>query len=342
MNTIAFPNLGLEFNVNHTAFTVFGLPIAWYAIIIAAGFLLAVTYALTRVKKYGLDEDRVMDVIIAGMIGGIIGARLYFVAFSWDLYKDNWLDIFNTRLGGLAIYGGLIGALLVGGIFCKIRKVKILPMFDIAVLGFLIGQGIGRWGNFINGEAFGSETNSLFAMTISSVGSKAVHPCFLYESVWCLLGFLLLHLYSKRRRFDGEMVLLYCIWYGLGRGVIEGLRTDSLMWGPFRVSQMLSILLCVAALVVWIIIHSRIRRNNDPDYLKLYVYTEESAQMLREAEERRQRKGKKGAFAAETAAVTDETETQDEDALATDELEETDTEESDSNQEDDSQEKTEE
>lgn len=329
MNTIAFPNLGLEFTVNKIAFSPFGIDIAWYAIIIAVGFLLAVFYALSRLKHYGLDEDRVMDVIIFGMIGGIIGARLYFVAFSWDMYKDNLWDIFNTRLGGLAIYGGLIGALLIGALACKIRKVKMLPMFDVAVLGFLIGQGIGRWGNFVNGEAFGGNTDSLFAMTISSVGTKGVHPCFLYESIWCLVGFVLLHFFSKRRRFDGEITLLYCVWYGFGRAIIEGLRTDSLMWGPFRVSQMLSILLCVAALFVWIVIRSKIRRNNDPDYLKLYVYTEESAQLLKEAAERRERKGKKQATSSAHSTASEEEEENSEEDNTSDEDEENENDEAD-------------
>ena len=286
MNTVAFPKLGLEFTMDKVAFDIFGIDITWYAVIIACGFLLAVIYCMSRMKEFGLDSDRAMDAVLVGLIGGLIGARAYYVIFSWDQYKDDLMSIFNTRLGGLAIYGGVIGALLFGGITCKIRKVRLRPMFDITVLGFLIGQCIGRWGNFVNVEAYGSHTDTLFGMTASTIVDGPVHPCFLYESVWCLIGFILLHLYSKRRKFDGEILLMYFMWYGLGRAFIEGLRTDSLYWGPFRVSQMLSVLLVIVSFFIWITVRSRIKRNNDPGYLPLYVTTEESKELLRLAEEK--------------------------------------------------------
>lgn len=282
MSVVEFPKLGLSFDLDKVAFTIGGLDIAWYAVLISSGFLLAVIYALFNLKRFGLEENRVIDVIIGGMIGGIIGARLYYVVFSWDLYKDNIMEIFNTRNGGLAIYGGIIGAVLVGSIVCKFRKVKLLPMFDVAVLGFLIGQGIGRWGNFVNVEAYGAETNSIFGMISSGevTISSPVHPCFLYESVWCILGFIVLHLYSKHRKFDGELSLFYLMWYGFERAIVEGLRQDSLYWGPFRVSQILSVILVITAFIVWITIKSKIKRNNDSEYLKLYVNTEESKELI--------------------------------------------------------------
>ncbi|SCH01010.1 Prolipoprotein diacylglyceryl transferase [uncultured Ruminococcus sp.] len=260
---------------------VFGLEIAWYAIIIAFGFILAAAYGISRMKQFGLDADRAIDAILAGMVGGIIGARIYYVVFSWDNYKDNLLEIFNIRNGGLAIYGGIIGALIFGLIMCKIRKVKMLPMLDVTALGFLIGQCVGRWGNFVNAEAYGSSVSDNYLLGMSVPGEEAlVHPCFLYESVWCLIGFILLHFYSKRRKFDGEVGLMYLMWYGAGRMVIEGLRTDSLYLGNLRVSQILSGLLLIGALIVWLVIRSRIKRNNDPEYLKLYVKTEESKELL--------------------------------------------------------------
>lgn len=294
MSVVEFPKLGLSFDLDKVAFTIGGLDIAWYAVLISSGFLLAVIYALFNLKRFGLEENRVIDVIIGGMIGGIIGARLYYVIFSWDLYKDNIMEIFNTRNGGLAIYGGIIGAVLVGSIVCKFRKVKLLPMFDVAVLGFLIGQGIGRWGNFVNVEAYGAETNSIFGMISSGEVSitSPVHPCFLYESAWCILGFVLLHIYSKHRKFDGELSLFYLMWYGFERAIVEGLRQDSLYWGPFRVSQILSVILVIVAFIVWITIKSKIKRNNDPEYLKLYVNTEESKQIIEMSKTKKEKQDK--------------------------------------------------
>lgn len=285
MNTVSFPNLNLEFTLNRFV-SVFGFDIAWYAIIIAAGFILAAIYGLKRMKSFGLDADRAIDVILGGMVGGIIGARTYYVIFSWENYKDDLLSIFQMREGGLAIYGGIIGAVVFGLLMCKIRGVKMLPMLDIAALGFLIGQSIGRWGNFVNSEAYGSTVSDsyLFGMTGSSISNGPVHPCFLYESVWCLIGFILLHIYSKHRKFDGEIGLMYLMWYGAERMIVEGLRTDSLYFGNLRVSQILSGVLLIAAFAIWLTIRSRIKRNNDPEYLKLYVETEESQRLLELAE----------------------------------------------------------
>lgn len=300
-NVISFPELGWEFKINPTAFTVFGIEIQWYGIIIAFGLLLAVLYCFPRMKKFGINSDRATDAVIGGVIGGIVGARLYFVFNKWEDYrkdtlKDTFLAVINTRNGGLAIYGGIIGALIVGLIICRIRKVKILPMLDIAVLGFLIGQGIGRWGNFVNQEAFGTNTTSFLGMTggriqrvinsemqiggsmyengLNMMWEQPVHPCFLYESVWCLLGFAILALFAKHRKYDGQLFLMYLAWYGAERAVVEGLRTDSLMVGNIRVSQMVSVIIFAVAVILLIIMSFRVRR--DPESFVLYVNTEQS------------------------------------------------------------------
>lgn len=289
MHTVSFPNLGLEFNIDPVVFSIGNFSLNWYGLLIGIGILLAMWMGFTNCRRFGIVGDKLFDVVMVGIIGAIIGARLYYVAFRWDSYKDNLIDIFKTWEGGLAIYGGIIGGLGVGAIMAKIRKVKILPALDLAGLGYLIGQGIGRWGNFVNGEAFGSNTDLPWGMTgdrivsylISSShvtgtvdASGLVHPCFLYESIWCLAGFALLFWYSKRRRFDGELFLMYLGWYGLGRVFIEGLRTDSLMLGNLRVSQLLAGILVVVSAALWIAVRSKIRAANDPEYLKLYGETE--------------------------------------------------------------------
>lgn len=301
---ISFPGLGLEFPISRVAFTLFGKPIYWYGVIIAAGFLLAVVYTMRRVREFGLDSDRVIDVLLGAVVTGIIGARIYYVVFSWEMYRDNPVDVFKIWNGGIAIYGGVIGALLGGWLLCRIRKVKFLPMCDLCAAGLMLAQGIGRWGNFINGEAFGCATdvpwrmtsvyensvwptkiqsylNSLPEETLAAFGDKiGVHPTFFYESVWCILGFFFLMWLTSRRRFDGEIILAYAAWYGAERAVVEGLRTDSLMLGNMRISQFVAVVTCIAALITLFLIRSRIRRSNDPEYMKLYVHTEEAAQIL--------------------------------------------------------------
>ena len=301
LTEIQFPKLGWTFHIDPTAFTIGSFNIQWYGIIIVLGLILALIYVLPRMKRFGLDADRAIDAIIGGVIGGIIGARTYYVLLRWDEYKGDIKAIFNTRNGGLAIYGGLIGAILVGLIICKIRKVKVLPMLDIVSIGFLIGQGIGRWGNFVNQECFGSNTSSFLGITggriqqtiidqtaiggemningnAAMVWDKAVHPCFLYESVWCLLGFLVLSTWSKRRKYDGQIFLMYMAWYGAGRFVIEGLRTDSLMAGSLKFSQMLSALLVVVSVILQLVFF--FRRKRDPERFVLYSSTEESRQLI--------------------------------------------------------------
>ena len=311
-NEIQFPELGWKFHIDPTAFTVFGIQIQWYGIIITLGLILALVYCLPKMKRFGLDSDRTLDVVIGGVLGGIVGARIYYVIMRWDEYKWDWKAIINTRNGGLAIYGGLIGAILVGLIICKVRKVKILPMLDVTVLGFLIGQGIGRWGNFINQEAFGTNTDSFLGMTggtiqrsisdsmqiggdlyqegVNMLWEKPVHPCFLYESVWCLLGFVILAFWSKRRKYDGQIFLMYLAWYGAERFFIEGLRTDSLMLGNIRVSQALSAVIFIVSVILQIILFAK--RKRDPESFVLYASTEESHKLIEES--RRNRMGIKG------------------------------------------------
>lgn len=294
MKTVSFPYLGLTFEMNPTI-QIFGLDIAWYAIIIVAGMILAMVYVYCRVKQFGYDFDQIMEVLFFGILGGIVGARLYYVIFSWDNYKNNLLEIFDIRSGGLAIYGGIIGALIAGLIVFKVKKLPMIPFLDLAMIAFLLGQGIGRWGNFINVEAYGDPSipcTNLFAMKVPGVDTL-VHPCFLYESVWCLLGFALFHFLSKKRRFDGEVVLWYCMWYGAERAVVEGLRGDSLMLGSIRVSQLLSILLVVAAAAVYAYMLVKIRRNQDPEKIWIYADTPESEKNLADMEEERQEEKEK-------------------------------------------------
>ena len=299
---VQFPKLGLEFHFNN-AIDIGPFHITYYGLLIALGLILAMIYAFRVFRQVGIDPDKAIDCILGGIVGGIVGARLYFVIFSWDNYGldfSNWgafwnsfLRIFKTWEGGLAIYGGLIGALLVGVLIAKHRKICIPALLDVVGVGFLLGQGIGRWGNFFNVEAFGSNTTLPWGMTspdivnyltykqsdLAAIGvnvdpNMPVHPCFLYESLWCLVGFILLALYMKRRKFDGEVFLMYLAFYGAERAVVEGLRTDSLMIGSLRISQMLAVVLVVASVAIIIIIRCKIKGNHDENYMKLFVLTE--------------------------------------------------------------------
>lgn len=280
-NTVSFPGLGLDFEVNRVAFSIGDLPVYWYGILIALGFILAILYVSRRAREFGVDADRMLDVILGGAIGGIVGARAYYVILQWDYYGQNLSQIFNTRSGGMAIYGGLIGGVLIGLLMCKIRRVKFMPALDLVVGGFLIGQGIGRWGNFVNIEAFGANTSLPWGMSSSvitdyltqheaeleAIGmdidpNMPVHPTFLYESLWCLLGFAFIAWYTRRRKFDGELTLLYMMWYGAGRAVIEGLRTDSLMipGTSLRASQVLAAAMVVVAAIIRIVKTSKVKK----------------------------------------------------------------------------------
>lgn len=271
---LSFVNLGITIDHMRNSVSIFGFRIAFYGIIIGLGMLAGIAVALSDAKRRGQDPDMYLDFALYAIIISIIGARAYYVIFDWDNYKDNLLQIFNLRAGGLAIYGGVIGAVLTLIVFTRARKQSFFSMADSGVLGLITGQIIGRWGNFFNCEAFGGFTNNLLAMRIkmslvnpsmisqelvdkqiveNGVAYIQVHPTFLYESVWNLgvLAFMLW--YRKRKKFDGEMLWIYFLGYGLGRVWIEGLRTDQLKLPGtgFAVSQLLSAaLVCVAAVVI--------------------------------------------------------------------------------------------
>lgn len=286
---LEFPNLfgGVAINY-YRGFTVFGVPIYWYGVLITVGVILAYFYAMHRTKEFGLNKDRVFDVVFAALIGGFLCARIYYCVFiTLDPNSPINYDFVTTftgiRDGGLAIYGGIIGAFLVGFVACKIRRVNFFAMCDLASLGFLIGQTIGRWGNFVNQEAYGAvaDPDWIFGMTGDIISKEVeagalVHPCFLYESVWCLIGFVFLHFYSKKlRSFDGEVALLYIGWYGLGRAFIEGLRTDSLMLGGVRISQAVAAVSFAAAIILLIVFKIVTEKKNIP----LYVNSEACRQL---------------------------------------------------------------
>ena len=252
---ISFPGLGITLNPP-VSFSVGPLTVHYYGLIIAVGLMLAVYYCSKRSHQFGLNEDTLLDGVLCVTPVAIICARIYYCAFSWEMYADNPISVLYIWEGGIAIYGSVIGAILGIIVFCKVKKVRITTVLDLVSIGFLIGQAMGRWGNFFNREAFGAETDTFLRMGLMKASTGEVtyyHPTFLYESVWNFTGFLLLHFLSKRRRYDGQIALGYLAWYGLGRAFIEGLRTDSLYIGSFRVSQLLAAGSCIAALAILLI-----------------------------------------------------------------------------------------
>lgn len=270
MSTVTFPGLGLTFHVTSIAFHIFGWPIRWYGLIIATGFLLAVFFCNHRASRYGVTTDEIIDLLIYAVPTCIIGGRLYYVIFYLDHYRraDGSLDFLAmVRIwdGGIAIYGAIIAAIIVVAIFCKKRKISFFAFADLGSMGVLIGQLVGRWGNFVNVECYGGPTDLPWRMGIyDTVGGvqqyMEVHPTFLYESLWNLAGLLLLAFVVERfRTFDGQIFWSYMAWYGLGRSWIEGLRTDSLYFFStgLRVSQILAIIFCLASAVVLLIQFTR-------------------------------------------------------------------------------------
>ena len=251
---ISFPALGLT--INPDRYVQLGpMKVYYYGMIIALGLVLAVTYCCRRSKQFGLREDDILDGVLWVTPFAILCARIYYVAFKWADYADDPISALYIWNGGIAIYGGIIGAVIGMVVFCKIRKLRLTALLDLISMGFLIGQSMGRWGNFFNREAFGGETDVLWKMGLMNSRGEVVyvHPTFLYESLWNLCGLVILHTLSRRRRYDGQIALGYAAWYGLGRAFIEGLRTDSLYWGPFRVSQLLAAVSCILAvsMLVW-------------------------------------------------------------------------------------------
>ena len=255
MNLIGFPALGIgPFAVNPTAFTLWVFTVQWYGIIIVFGMALACAYAFRRMRGLGLTVDDMLDVALVCIPCGIVGARLYYVLTSLDRFHSFW-DMFKIWEGGLAIYGGIIGGFLGILALCAYKKYNLAALLDCVAPGVMLGQMVGRWGNFINAEAYGvigsydflgfsidasalAEHNP-FIMTIND---EAVHPTFLYESVWNLVGFLLINAFWKHKKYNGQILLMYLTWYGFGRCLIEGFRGDSLYVGPFRISQLLAFL----------------------------------------------------------------------------------------------------
>ena len=279
---IEFPGLGLTLNPP-ASFSIGSFEVRFYGIIIALGLVLAAVYALKRKDQFGFCEDDILDGILWIAPFAIVCARLYYCAFEWDMYKDNPISVLYIWDGGIAIYGAVIGAAIGVFIHCKfIKKISILSMLDLVSLGFMIGQMIGRWGNFFNREAHGGVTDSFLRMGLINpiLGTgNYYHPTFLYESLWNLVGFIAIHFLSKKRKYDGQVALYYVAWYGLGRAMIEGLRTDSLWWGNFRVSQVLAAGTCVMAVVMLIVLAFR---PHDP--AKLFV-NQAAAKMMTESEE---------------------------------------------------------
>ncbi len=267
-STISFPGLGISVNPGY-GFDIGPLSIRYYGLIIVLGLLLASIYGLRRGKEFGLTQDDILDGAMMIVPFAIICARIYYCIFAWHEFAAAPIRVLYIWEGGIAIYGGVIGAAIGIVVYCLVKKIPIGTALDITSLGFLIGQSIGRWGNFFNREAFGAQTENFLRMGLENAATGAVtyhHPTFLYESLWNAVGFVLLHFLSKRRKYDGQIALGYAAWYGLGRTFIEGLRTDSLYWGPFRVSQMLGALSCFAAVAVLVIMAFR---AHDP--AKLYV-----------------------------------------------------------------------
>ena len=255
MDYVSFPRLGITVWLNEIALDLGSVKIYWYAIIIVTGILLAYLLACKIAKKEGVSADTMSDVLLYALPSAIVGARIYYVAFNYSVYRDDFWGIFKINEGGIAIYGAIIGALISTYIYAKIKKISVLKIFDIGAFGLLVGQAVGRWGNFVNQEAYGEKTNNIFAMTGNQIQAEMgegvlVHPTFLYESIWNIFGLLLLLSFHKRKKKDGQMFFFYVMWYGIGRFFIEGLRTDSLMFYDFRVSQLLAAISVILSMVI--------------------------------------------------------------------------------------------
>jgi phosphatidylglycerol:prolipoprotein diacylglycerol transferase len=287
---------GLQLTINPVAFTLpigkNGWDVYWYGIIIALGFLLAVVYALIyNEKRFGINTDKMLDVVLVTVPVAILCARAYYVIFD-GVKLGGIKDFFgfgdSSGFAGIAIYGGVIGAFLCGALMCYIRKVNILDMFDLASVGFIIGQGVGRWGNFINQEAYGTFTGSDWwgmssNRTIMEMGEGLVHPCFLYESVWCVIGFFVLNAIAKKRRFKGQVFLSYIVWYSFARFFIEMLRTDSLMIGKIRVSCLVSALIFIGATIILVILFNKNKQQvNEGEYETVFAANADEAEAPKE------------------------------------------------------------
>lgn len=288
---VRFPGLGLSFPLHMDAFSIGGLTVRWYGILIAGGLLLALFYAFRSCRKFNIKDDDLTDVTIISLVAGIVGARLYYVIFydtqgGTNPYFADPLSILQIWNGGLGIYGGVIGAFLAAFFVCRKKKISVGAMFDLAAPGFLIGQGIGRWGNFFNREAYGAATNAIWRMTGVNADNmtQGYQPTFFFESVWCIIGFFVLYRYAKHRKFNGELFLFYIMWYGFERFFIEGLRTDSLMLGNIRISQLVAAVSFIAALCIIVRRRLKLRdqkRETQTPYTPLFA---EAARALGDGE----------------------------------------------------------
>ena len=251
--------------MDRVAFTIFGIDVMWYGVLMATGMILGTFLAIKEAKRVGISEDDVLNLAMCAIPSGIIGARLYYVIFNWSYYSQNPSQILNFRGGGMAIHGALIGGILAGFIYTKIKKINFFKMADIALIGMPLAQAIGRWGNYINGEAHGGPTSLPWGIMVDGV---KVHPTFLYESIWDFGIFILLWMFRKKKKYEGQVAVYYITLYSLGRFFIEGLRTDSLMIGPLRMAQVISLVGVIGGIIAHIYLSKKNNNNTNEEESK--------------------------------------------------------------------------
>lgn len=244
--------------MNRVAFTIFGLDIMWYGVLMASAMIICVLLALKEAKRVKISEDDVLNLAIIAIPCGLLGARLYYVIFNWSWYSNHLSEILNFRGGGMAIHGALIGGILAGFVYTKVKKINFFKMADAVMIGIPLGQAIGRWGNYINGEAHGGPTTLPWGIMVDGI---KVHPTFLYESIWDLGIFIFLWCFRKKKKYEGQLTIYYLILYSIGRFFIEGLRTDSLMIGPLRMAQVISLTTIIVCLILHKILSKKKKRG---------------------------------------------------------------------------------
>ena len=332
MSHVSFPALGIEFTINRVAFSIGGFDVYWYGILLALSLALGLSLVMSKSKELGLDQDQILDVTLVSAVCAILNGRIFYILFDPDFTVSSIKEFFNLRGGGIAFYGVLLGGLAAAFVVCKIEKIRFRCLLDGVSLAMLFGQGLGRWGNFMNQETVGTNTDLPWGMYSDTIAKYIernaehlyeahgivltdgpVHPCFLYESIWCFIGlFVMLHV-LKKKRFDGEMFLKYLIWNGIGRGVIENFRTDALFLGNIRMSQFVCVSLAVIGAVILFITNRKIKAHNDPEYLKPYAQTEQfEADMaaLKEKREAKKNKKNKNDISSESEAPVSEISTE--------------------------------
>ncbi|MGL5717464.1 MAG: prolipoprotein diacylglyceryl transferase [Paraclostridium sp.] len=251
--------------MDRVAFSIFGIDVMWYGILMASGMIIGTLLAIKEGKRVGIKEDDILDLAIVAIPIGLISARLYYVAFSWDYYSKNISQIFNFRGGGMAIHGALIGGVLAGYLFSKYKKISFFKLADTVIIGMPLAQAIGRWGNFINQEAHGGPTNLPWGIMVN--GEK-VHPTFLYESIWNLGIFIFLWIFRKKKQYEGQIIVVYTILYSLGRFFVEGLRTDSLMIGPLRMAQVISLMGVIGGIIAHVYLSKKNKQQEENSDIK--------------------------------------------------------------------------